>query len=80
MKLTVTVHCFRLLFSIPRQLSTSNFSSILSIQPLTVQIVTLKNVYTRNLDTKITSSVKWLPLYDTFQQLVCLFKTLVNQV
>ena len=50
------------------------------MQPLTGQIVTLKNVFTRNLETKITSSVNWLPLYDHFPKLVCLFKTLVNRV
>ena len=81
MKLTVAVlHCIGLLFYLPRQLSTSNFSSILPMQPLTGQIVTLKNVFTRNLATKITSSVNWLPLWPTFPQLVCLFKTLFNQV
>ena len=48
------------------KLSTSNFSSILPMQPLTGQIVTLKNVFTRNLETKITYSVNWLPLYDHF--------------
>ena len=82
MKLTVTVlHCIRLLFYIPRQLSTSNFSSILPMQPVTGQIITLKNVFTWNLETKITPSVNWLPLFMTpFRQPVCLFKTLVNQV
>ena len=65
MKLTVTVlHCIKLLFCIPRQLWTSNFSSVLPMQPLTGQIVTLKNVFTLNLETKITSSVNWIPLYD----------------
>ena len=47
-KLTVSVlHCIRLLFYLQRQLSTSTFSSILLMQLLTGQIVTLKNVFTR---------------------------------
>ena len=105
MKLTVAVlHFIRLLFYITRQLSTSNFSSILPMQPLTGypgcqrffscwgwqnwaakpgrqvapcrwrarrplasrvltrQIVTLKNIFTWSLETKITSFVNWLPL------------------
>ena len=67
MKLTVAVlRCVRLLFYIARQLSTSNFSSILPMQPLTGQIDTLKNVFTRNLETKIASSVNWIRLYDHF--------------
>ena len=67
MKLTVAVlRRIRLLFYIARQLSASNFSSILPMQPLTGQIVTLKNVYTWNLETKITSSANWLPFYDDF--------------
>ena len=37
------------------------------MQPLTGEIVTLKNVFTRNLETNITFSVNWLPLYDHFQ-------------
>ena len=79
MKLTVAaIHCVRLLFYIARQLSTSNFSSILPMQPFIGQIVTLKNVFTRNLATKITSSINWLPLYDHFPTVG--FKTLVNQV
>ena len=67
MRLIVAVlHYIRLLFFIPRQLSTSNFSSILPMQPLTGQIVSLKNVFPRHLATKISSSVNWLPLYDHF--------------
>ena len=67
MKLTVAVlHFIRLLFYIPRQLSTSNISSIFPMQPLTRQIVILKNAFRWNLATKITSSVNWLPLYDHF--------------
>ena len=66
MKLTVALlHCIRLLFYITRQLWTSQFSSILLMHPLTGQIVTLKNVFTRILENKITSSINWLPLYDT---------------
>ena len=67
MKLTVAVlHRIRMLCYIQRQLSTSNFSSIRSMQPLKRQIVTLKNVFTQNLKTNITSSINWLPLYDHF--------------
>ena len=51
-----------------------------STPTLTGEIVNLKNVFTRNLATKITSSVNWLPFIPTFPQLVCLFKHLVNQV
>ena len=51
-----------------------------STPTLTGEIVNLKNVFTRNLATKITSSVNWLPFIPTFPQLVCLFKTLVNQM
>ena len=64
----------------PSQRSTVNFSSILPMQPLTEQIVTLKNVFTRDLETKITSSVNSLLLYTSLPWLVCLFKNLVNQV
>ena len=34
------------------------------MQPLTGEIVTLKNVFTLNLETKPTSTVYWLTLYD----------------
>ena len=80
-KLTAAVlHCIRLLFYRPRQCSISNSSSILPVQPLTGHIVTFKNVFTRNWDTKITSSVNLLPLYDHFPTVVCLFKNLASQV
>ena len=52
----------------------------LPMQPLTGEIVTLKNVFTRNLERKATSSVNSLLFITTFSQLVCLFKNLVNQV
>ena len=82
MTLTVAVslHCIRLLFLYTKTALDIKFLfHQLPMQPLTEQIVTLKNVFTRNLVTKITSSVNWLPLYDHFPQLACLFKTLVNQ-
>ena len=63
MKLTVAVlRCVKLLFYIARQLSTSNFSSILPMQPLTGQIVTHKIVFTWNLETPVNQvAIYWLP-------------------
>ena len=50
------------------------------MQPLTGQIVTLKNVFTRNLETKITPSVNWLPLYGPFPTVGLPLQTLCTAV